>query len=91
LAALILSGRDGDKVRGAGRHLAASAPKVKGVRVWGPAPAFYQMLRGKTRERLLVQAERNIDIQDYLRAWLAPQKIPSTVRLNIDIDPMSFF
>ena len=91
LAALILSGRDGDKVRGTGRQLAASAPKVKGVRVWGPAPAFYQMLRGKTRERLLVQAERNIDIQDYLRAWLAPQKIPSTVRLAIDVDPMSFF
>jgi len=91
LAALVLSGRDGDKVRGTARHLAASAPKVKGVRVWGPAPAFYQMLRGRTRERLLVQAERNIDIQDYLRAWLTPQKIPSNLRLNIDIDPMSFF
>ncbi|MGY9106500.1 MAG: helicase-related protein, partial [Alphaproteobacteria bacterium] len=58
LAALVLSGRDGDKVRGTARHLAASAPKVKGVRVWGPAPAFYQMLRGRTRERLLVQSER---------------------------------
>ena len=91
LAALVLSGRDGDKVRGTARHLAASAPKVKGVRVWGPAPAFYQMLRGRTRERLLVQSERNIDIQDYLRAWLTPQKLPSNVRLNIDIDPMSFF
>jgi len=91
LAAIILSGRNGDKVRQTGRLLAQSTPKVKGVRVWGPAPAFYQMLRGRTRERLLVQAERNIDIQDYLRAWLAPQQIPSAVRLNIDIDPMSFF
>jgi primosomal protein N' (replication factor Y) len=91
LAALVLSGRDGDKVRETGRVLAASAPKVKGVRVWGPAPAFYQMLRGRTRERLLVQAERNIDIQDYLRAWLAPQKVPSSVRLSVDVDPMSFF
>jgi len=91
LAALVLSGRDGDKVRETGRALAASAPKVKGVRVWGPAPAFYQMLRGRTRERLLVQAERNIDIQDYLRAWLARQKIPSSVRLSVDVDPLSFF
>jgi primosomal protein N' (replication factor Y) len=49
------------------------------------------MLRGRTRERLLVQAERNIDVQEYLKSWLATQKIPSNVRLTIDIDPMSFF
>ncbi len=91
LAALLLAGPDGDKVRDAARALAASAPKGRGVRVWGPAPAFYQVLRGKTRERLLVQAERNIDIQDYLRVWLGAQKIPSSVRLTVDIDPMSFF
>jgi primosomal protein N' (replication factor Y) len=91
LAALVLSGREGEKVRETGRALAASAPTVKGVRVWGPAPAFYQMLRGKTRERLLVQTERNIDIQDYLRTWLAKNKIPSSVRLSVDVDPLSFF
>jgi primosomal protein N' (replication factor Y) len=91
LAALVLSGREGEKVRETGRALAASAPTVKGVRVWGPAPAFYQMLRGRTRERLLVQTERNIDIQDYLRTWLAKNKIPSSVRLSVDVDPLSFF
>jgi len=91
LAALILSGSDGDAVRASARKLAAAAPKTKGLTVWGPAPAFYQLLRGKTRERLLVQAEKNIDIQAYLRAWLAKVKIPSSVRLTVDIDPMSFF
>ncbi|MCH8858729.1 MAG: hypothetical protein IID54_04020 [Proteobacteria bacterium] len=91
LAALILSGSDGDAVRASARKLAAAAPKAKGLPVWGPAPAFYQLLRGKTRERLLVQAEKNIDIQAYLRAWLAKVKIPSSVRLTVDIDPMSFF
>jgi primosomal protein N' (replication factor Y) len=91
LAALILSGTDASKVRDTGRVLAASAPKVSGVRVWGPAPAFYQVLRGRTRERLLVHTDRNIDIQDYLRTWLAANKIPSAVRLSVDIDPMSFF
>jgi primosomal protein N' (replication factor Y) len=38
-----------------------------------------------------VQAEKTIDIQSYLRAWLAAVKIPSTVRLTVDIDPISFF
>ena len=91
LAALILAGADPLRVRETGRELAAAAPRASGVTVWGPAPAFYQMLRGRTRERLLVQAEKTIDIQNYVRTWLADVKIPSGVRLSVDVDPMSFF
>jgi primosomal protein N' (replication factor Y) len=91
LAALILAGTDADRVRETGRELALAAPKAQGLAVWGPAPAFYQMLRGRTRERLLVQAEKNVDIQAYVRSWLAKVKIPSGVRLTVDIDPISFF
>jgi primosomal protein N' (replication factor Y) (superfamily II helicase) len=91
LAALVLSGADALRVHETGRELAAVAPRAKGVAVWGPAPAFYQLLRGKTRERLLVQAEKTIDIQSYVRAWLSAVRIPSSVRLAIDIDPISFF
>ena len=91
LASLILAGADADKVRMTSRALAGAAPKAKGITVWGPSPAFYQVLRGRTRERLLVQAGRSIDIQAYLRVWLAEVKIPSGVRLTIDVDPISFF
>jgi primosomal protein N' (replication factor Y) len=91
LAALILSGTDADRVRAVGRELALLAPKARGVAVWGPAPAFYQVLRGRTRERLLVQAEKNVDVQSYVRTWLNEAKIPSSVRLTVDIDPISFF
>jgi len=91
LAALILAGENGERVREAGRELARHAPRARGVAVFGPAPAFYQVLRGRTRERLLVQAEKTIDVQGYLRAWLALVKIPSGVRLTVDIDPISFF
>jgi primosomal protein N' (replication factor Y) len=49
------------------------------------------MLRGRTRERLLVQAEKTIDVQAYLRTWLAAVKIPANVRLTVDVDPVSFF
>ena len=59
--------------------------------MWGPAPAFYQVLRGRTRERLLVQAEKTIDMQAYLRAWLAAVKVPGGVRVAVDVDPVSFF
>jgi primosomal protein N' (replication factor Y) len=91
LAAIILSGPDPEQVHQTGRALALAAPQVRRLSVWGPAPAFYQVLRGKTRERLLVQAERSIDIQAYLRAWLAAVKVPSGVRVTVDVDPVSFF
>jgi len=91
LAALVLSGQDGDAVRESGRMIAKAAPAARGVTVWGPAPAFYAVLRGQTRERLLVQADRGVDVQAYLRAWLSAVKIPNSVRLSVDVDPMSFF
>jgi primosomal protein N' (replication factor Y) (superfamily II helicase) len=91
LAALILSGHDGDAVRESGRALARAAPAARGVTVWGPTPAFYQLLRGRTRERLLVQADRAVDMQAYLRTWLDRVKFPNSVRLTVDVDPVSFF
>jgi primosomal protein N' (replication factor Y) len=91
LAAIILSSRDGEAARDAGRALAKAAPTARGVKVWGPTPAFYALLRGQTRERLLVQAERGVDVQRYLRAWLCAVKVPTAVRLTIDVDPVSFF
>jgi primosomal protein N' (replication factor Y) len=91
LAAIILSSADGEEVREAGKAFARAAPAARGVKVWGPTPAFYQMLRGRVRERLLVQAERHVDMQAYLRAWLARVKLPNSVRLIVDIDPVSFF
>lgn len=91
LAALILSGLDGLQVQEAGRILARAAPPANGVKVWGPTPAFYHLLRGQTRERLLVQAERNVDVQAYLRAWLASVKLSNKVRVAVDVDPVSFF
>ncbi|HEX3487222.1 MAG TPA: primosomal protein N' [Micropepsaceae bacterium] len=91
LASLILAGEDAVAVRETGRELASTAPRAQGVAVWGPAPAFYQVLRGRTRERLLVQAEKSVDVQGYIRTWLGAVKIPSAVRLTVDIDPISFF
>ena len=91
LAALILSSPDGEAVRDAGRTLAKAAPTARGTKVWGPTPAFYHVLRGQTRERLLLQTERSVDIQAYLRAWLAPVKLPGSIRLTVDVDPISFF
>lgn len=91
LAALVISGVDGDLVRMTAKTLSKAAPDVRDVKVWGPTPAFYALLRGQTRERLLVQASKGVDIQAYLNAWLSGIKIPASVRVTVDVDPVSFF
>ncbi len=91
LAALVVSGYDGALVRDIAKQLGRCAPAARDVKVWGPTPAFYALLRGQTRERLLVQAAKGVDVQAYLKAWLALVKAPSSVRVAVDVDPVSFF
>src|ERR1700744_863566 len=47
LAAVIVSGYDGEQVRALARALGKAAPSAKDVKVWGPTPAFYALLRGQ--------------------------------------------
>ncbi|HUE64587.1 MAG TPA: primosomal protein N' [Rhizomicrobium sp.] len=91
LVALVISGYDGELVRDVARQLGRAAPAARDVKVWGPTPAFYALLRGQTRERLLVQAARGVDVQAYLKAWLSLVKPPGSVRVTVDVDPVSFF
>ena len=91
LAALVVSGYDGEAVRDIARQLGKCAPNARDVKVWGPTPAFYALLRGQTRERLLVQAAKSVDVQAYLKSWLAGIKVPASVRVAVDVDPVSFF
>jgi primosomal protein N' (replication factor Y) len=91
LVGLVISGYDGDAVRDVARMLGKAAPPARDVKVWGPTPAFYALLRGQTRERLLVQAAKCVDVQAYLKAWLGAHKIPAAVRVAVDVDPVSFF
>ncbi|MDA1132879.1 MAG: hypothetical protein O2905_06610, partial [Proteobacteria bacterium] len=61
-----------------------------GVRVLGPAPAPLALLRGRVRHRLLVKAARDVNMQAYLRGWLGRVRQPGGIRLQVDIDPISF-
>ncbi len=90
LAALILSGPDDETVDFAGRALARGAPHVRGVEVLGPAPAPLAVLRGWHRRRFLLKAERGVHVQAVVRAWIGAIKLPSGVKLQVDIDPYSF-
>jgi primosomal protein N' (replication factor Y) len=91
LVALILSGTSEHAVLEAGRDLARAAPTASGVEVLGPAPAFMALLRGRHRHRFLVKGPRNRLLQPLIRAWLNSVKLPSSVRVHIDVDPYGFY
>ncbi|MBV9554062.1 MAG: primosomal protein N' [Alphaproteobacteria bacterium] len=90
LAALIVSAADADAADFAARALARAAPQLPGVTVLGPAPAPLAVLRGRHRRRLLVQAERAVNLQAVLREWLAKVRLAGATRLQVDVDPYSF-
>ncbi len=90
LAAIILEGPKEPIVMDFARRIAQTKPERADVRCIGPAPAPLAILRGKYRYRLLIKAERVTKLQDVLREWLAPLKVPSSVKMKVDIDPYSF-
>jgi primosomal protein N' (replication factor Y) len=90
LAAVILSGPDGPALEEFAQGMAAASPNGENIRVFGPADAPLALVRGRRRKRFLVQAERSVDLQAFLRAWRARIKPPSAIRLTMDVDPYSF-
>ncbi len=93
LAGIILSHPDLSTVEGYARALAANARPLDqiGAELWGPAPAPIARVRGRHRVRMLIRAPRQAPLQDAVAAWLgvAP-KLPTNLRLSVDIDPQSF-
>jgi primosomal protein N' (replication factor Y) len=71
--------------------MAKVAEPPPGVTVLGPAEAPLLLIRGRYRYRLLVKTEREVDLQGYLRAWLARcPKVRGNTRVAVDVDPQSF-
>jgi primosomal protein N' (replication factor Y) len=91
LASLIVSARHKETAETAARVIAQRAPAAPRIEVLGPAEAPISIIRGRYRWRLLLKAPRELDVQAYLRAWLAEiPEIKGDLRLTVDIDPYSF-
>lgn len=91
LASLIISSKDEELMDNFCYALLKKAPRFDDIRILGPAPAPMAILRGKHRRRFLIKAERHVNMQKFIKEWLAMFKVPSSIRLKIDIDPQSFF
>ena len=90
LAALIVSSEDERAADRVARDLGLAAPGGEGVQVLGPAPAPLAMLRGRHRRRLLLKARRDVAVQPILWDWLGRVEVPAAVRVQVDVDPVSF-
>lgn len=91
LAAIIVSGANREVTDKTAAWLGQTAPNNDCITTLGPAPAPIYMLRNKYRYRLLLKTAKNIQIQEVIREWLKKVNIPSSVRVEVDIDPYSFF
>jgi primosomal protein N' (replication factor Y) len=90
LGAIILSAGSSEQAEEWAREFGKHQPNADGVEVWGPAPAPITVLRGRHRRRFLVRADRKVDLSAFLAAWKERVKIPTGVRVQIDIEPYSF-
>jgi len=90
LASITVSGVDKAAVIKATHMIADLAPKNEKLRLLGPAPAPFAMLRGRHRHRLMVQAPRSVNLSALMRGWMAAVKLPRHLRVAVDIDPYSF-
>ncbi|MFN7236374.1 MAG: helicase-related protein, partial [Brevundimonas sp.] len=90
LAALVLSSENVPALERTAAELAKAIPNAERLEVYGPADAPLALVRGRRRKRLLVRADRDVDLQGFLRAWLARVKVTASVRLTVDVDPYSF-
>ncbi|OCX65829.1 primosomal protein N' [Thioclava sp. SK-1] len=93
MAGIILSGPDLKPLFDIGETLARQSRPLQqiGAMIFGPAPAPIARVRGRHRVRMLIKAEKAAPLQKALAVWVAQVKLPSNVRLAIDIDPQSFF
>ena len=91
LTALVVTASSMPQANEYARVLASFAPKASKISVFGPAEAPLSVIRGRYRVRLLVKADKQADMQAFLRQWLSRAPDPKgSVRLMIDVDPYNF-
>jgi primosomal protein N' (replication factor Y) len=91
LVSLIISSFNPQVAEEYSHFLRRKAPISQGIEVLGPVIAPLAVIRRRHRWRLLVRAEKNTSLQTYLRTWLqAAGPVPTALKLQVDIDPVSF-
>ena len=90
LASITLSDINEEKLVKFCKELSSVIPISKKVKILGPAPAPITKIRNRYRYKFLIKANKNVNIQEYIRQWFFDKKKPNSIRILIDIDPYNF-
>jgi len=92
LARVVFSGKVSEEVEEISHRFTEILGRSAGrgeITVLGPAPAPFQKLEGKWRHHCVIKAKRVSSIVKRLLGSLRQTRVPRTVKLEIDIDPLS--
>ncbi|MGB7337192.1 MAG: primosomal protein N' [Salaquimonas sp.] len=91
LASVIVSAATRSEAETHAKAMRRHAPGEAGISILGPAEAPIAILRERHRFRLLVHGDLGVNLQAWLRKWLAQcPKERGSLRVQIDVDPQSF-
>lgn len=90
-ASIIVSGKkEADTLAIAKQIVKVAPPPDFQVRVLGPAPAGMARINRQYRFRIFAKSPKNINLSLILKEWLTKIKLPSNIRVQVDIEPYSF-
>ncbi|MDR2008115.1 MAG: primosomal protein N' [Alphaproteobacteria bacterium] len=91
LIAVIISSKNGVELEKFCHNLENTKPLGEGFEILGAANAPIFLLRGFYRKRFLIKSAKNINIQKIAATWLFSLNVPSNIKIQIDVDPISFY
>ena len=70
--------------------LAHAIPNVNGARIMGPVMAQVYQARNWYRMRFLVSGDAQAHLQPLVTLWMSRVRVPTNVRVKIDVNPVNF-
>ncbi len=91
LVAILLQGRKLKEVEKVATEIKELLTNYPSIIVLGPIPAPIRLLKNEFRFRILVKSNNSLLIQKIFKIADLKSKIPSRIKIKIDVDPYSFF
>ena len=90
MTSIIISGPSKSNVEKYALKLTQIKSNVKNIDILGPVEAPLNLLRGQYRYRILMKGKSRKNLNLVTKEMIASLKIPSSIKLVIDVDPYSF-
>jgi primosomal protein N' (replication factor Y) len=90
LVSIIVSGANQFEVEKISKKLKQSFLLQEKIKIYGPVTAPIFKIRGKYRMRLLLKYNVSLFPQKFIKNWLDMNIISKNIKLEVDVDPVSF-